>query len=94
MYKMVIQAVMLCAAAMFFIFMKSDDLRAASKTSDVSPLVQVPNWSQYDPRRLWQTRSKSIRLNPKTIRVEAQDFGAIWAAKRLNPATISVVRLD
>ncbi|MBU2936633.1 hypothetical protein [Pacificibacter sp. 1_MG-2023] len=120
MLKMVIQAVILSAAALFFIFSKSDGLRAASKTGDLSSLAQVAdnshdtglsdlgviserfqngvNWAKYDPRRLWQDRPKSIRLNTKTIRVDPTDAGqdlvAIMAAKGLDPSTVTTVQLD
>lgn len=123
MFKMVIQAVMLSAAAIFFIMTKSDGLRAASQTGDFSSLAQVAandqggalsdlgamserlqngetgiTWAKYDPRRLWRDRPKSIRLNPKTIKVDPKDAGkdraALLAAKGLDPATVTVVRLD
>jgi hypothetical protein len=123
MFKMVIQAVMLSAAALFFIFTKSDGLRAASKTGDFSSIAQVAdsgqggglselgamserfqsgeygvNWAKYDPRRLWQDRPKSIRLNTKTIHVDPtdanQDHAALMAAKGLDPSVVTVVHLD
>lgn len=123
MFKMVIQAVMLSAAALFFIFSKSDGLRAASKTGDFSSIAQVAgngqegglsdlgamserfqngdygvNWAKYDPRRLWQDRPKSIRLNPKTIHVDPadaeQDLAAVMAAKGLDPEIVTTVYLD
>lgn len=123
MFKMVIQAVILSAAALFFIFSKSDGLRDASKTGDFSSLAQVAdngqdaglsdlnvmserfqngaygvNWAKYDPRRLWQDRPKSMRLNTKTIRVDPADTGqdlvAIMAAKGLDPSIVTTVQLD
>ena len=47
MYKMVIQAVMLTAAAVFFIFFKSDNLRHASQTGDLSALASGSVKSAY-----------------------------------------------
>ena len=114
---------MLSAAALFFIFTKSDGLRTASKTGDFSSIAQVAdngkkgelsdlgamserfqngaygvNWAKYNPRRLWQDRPKSMRLNTKTIHADpadaGQDLTAVMAAKGLDPSVVSVVRLD
>lgn len=41
MYKMVIQAVMMAAAAFFFIMTRSDGLRTASNSGDISAIAQV-----------------------------------------------------
>ncbi|WP_417243568.1 hypothetical protein [Celeribacter sp.] len=117
MYKMVIQAVMLTAAAVFFIFFKSDNLRHASQTGDLSaltsgavrsayadidmsgpdPVYSQPFYKKYDPRKLWSERPKTVRLSPKSIRVEPAQAGAdVTAALRekgVNPDTVSVVKL-
>lgn len=119
MYKMVLQAVILSAAAIFFIMTKSDGLRAVSQTGDLSSLTQAAgdgqgggfadlgaiserltsgDWAKYDPRRLWQDRPKSIKLNPTTIHVApnetGQDRAALLAAKGLDPSKVTVVHLD
>jgi hypothetical protein len=56
------------------------------------------DWAKYDPRRLWTDRPKSIRLKPKTIQVQpsetGQDRAALLAAKGLDPAKVTVIRLD
>ncbi|MEN8888135.1 MAG: hypothetical protein ABF243_04615 [Celeribacter marinus] len=47
MYKMVVQAVMLTVAAVTFIFFKSDNLRHAAQTGDVSALTALVVQSKY-----------------------------------------------
>lgn len=94
MYKMVIQAVMLSAAALFFIMTKSDGLRAASKTGDFSSLAQVAGDGD---------GGSLADLGAMSDRYKAGDYGVDWAKYdprrlwtdrpktiRLKPKTIQV----
>lgn len=121
MYKMVIQAVLLSGAAIFFIATKSDGLRSASQSGDFSSLAQVAagngehdglgglsgmadafkgefEWANIDPRRLWNERPKTLKVTPKTIRVDSDaapvDQTAFLASQGLDPSSVTVVKLD
>lgn len=120
MYKMVIQAVLFSAGALFFIFNKSDGLRSASQSGDISALVAGGAASKYsdidmtgpdpvyresfadkyDPRKLWNERPKSAKLNTKTIKVapatsdaEADALARRLAADGISADKVSVVKL-
>lgn len=135
MKKMVIQAVLFSAMAIFFIATKSDGLRTAAQTGDVAHLqnsgtlgqsaatlagalgggkptveYKAPDrgwdpyaeekWHQklakYDPRKLWGGGSKTLKVTPKTVKVADQpqgDMATALAAKGIDPATVTVVKL-
>ncbi|RPE67220.1 hypothetical protein EDD53_1625 [Pacificibacter maritimus] len=108
MIKVVLQAVLFSGAALFFVFAKSDGLRTASQTGDISALAEPRgaeihkgagiNWAQYDPRALWNNRPKFARLNVKTVQATpaatVQDPTALLAAKGINPAEVTIIKLD
>lgn len=94
MYKMVIQAVLLSAAAIFFIMTKSDGLRAASQTGDISSLTQVAGDGSGGSLADLGAVSERMKSGDHGISLTKYDPRRLWENRpksmRLKPKTIRV----
>ncbi|WP_224503645.1 hypothetical protein [Celeribacter litoreus] len=58
-----------------------------------------PWYAQFDPRKLWHEREKTVRLNTKTIRVDPSqvgvegDLASRLEAEGLSDDVVSVVKI-